>query len=212
MHRPLLGRHGSLACFLALLVLGASTARADTETPVPVDVIRFERIQPWSLQFGASWNKEVNAGAPGGFIGGQVALHKGVFHPRLQLGVGVAYQNLGEVTGHHPDGTAFRSDFATIPVYSQATFDFWTAGNTSFQASAGYGALVKRLSGDDDCDCTDSAFNFGLGLRTRYPGASWNYGGEIRYFLQPREDNTGNKVLSIGANIYHDFLSGGGRY
>jgi hypothetical protein len=205
MHRPLLGRHGSLVCLLALLVLGAAPARAD-------EPIRYERIQPWSLQFGASWNKEVNAGAPDGFLGGQVALHKGLFHPRLQFGVGVAYQGLGEVTGHNMDGTTWRSDFATMPIYGQFTYDFAAAGNTAFQASGGYGSFSKFLSGDDDCDCTDSAFNFGLGLRTRYPGGRWNFGGEIRYFLQPREDNTGNKVLSVGANIYHDFLSGGGRF
>ena len=57
----------------------------------------------------------------------------------------------------------------------------------------------------DDCNCTDFGLNLGFGVLTRYPGKSTHFGAEIRYHYLPREDNSGNKYLTLMGRLAFDF-------
>jgi hypothetical protein len=74
-----------------------------------------------------------------------------------------------------------------------------------FQLSAGAGAYNKRISGMDDCYCTDFGLNLGFGVLTRNPGKTTNFGAELRYHHLPREDNSGNKYLTLMGRLTFDF-------
>jgi hypothetical protein len=185
--------------FLAFIALAALPAPARADGP--------SGIQPWRLEVGAGYTKDTSGGAPEGSIGGQIGLHHGFWDSRLSIGIVAGYYALGSVTTNDPvTGDAWSSDYAVIPGWGQLTWDATRVGTNGWlQLSGGAGAYNKRLSGDDDCNCTDFGFNFGLGYRSADPGKRRNFGAEIRYHHLPREDNSGNKYLSVMAKLAWDF-------
>ncbi|HEX7880414.1 MAG TPA: hypothetical protein VF720_13445 [Candidatus Eisenbacteria bacterium] len=149
------------------------------------------------------YTDDVSSGAPSGFIGVDVGIHKEVLVPGLSVGAVVGWYGLGDADIAMGD-VIVQAEYSLIPAWGQVTYDFMHTDDMLFQGSAGAGAYNKRISEVADCDCTDFGINLGFGVLTR-TRRSTNFGAEIRYHHLPREDNSGNKYLTLMARLTFDF-------
>jgi|GEM_PF-2885496 len=154
---------------------------------------------------GFGYTDDVTAGAPAGFIGGDFGYHREVWKPGLSVGAVIGWYGLGDATVQGSGGETVQVDYSLIPAFGLVTYDAMNYRDVLFQLSGGAGAYNKKIGGVDGCNCTDFGLNLGFGVLTRYSDKSTNFGAELRYHHLPREDNSGNKYLSLMGRMTFDF-------
>ena len=179
-----------------LLVLGSSLAVAAEAT----------KTDQWDFYGGVGFAKEMETGAPGGSIAGQVGANYKV-NESIEVGPMLGFYALGKTTVGTVDVKS-----SVIPIVGILTYNIATAGTFKPYLTGGAGAYMFRSSSDNGTvseSSSETKFGGNVGAGFEVPSGSVAYGADARLHIVSVGSNANDpnskstvKVFSIVATAH----------